>query len=214
MCICRAATTASRQTASSYSPRRPELPGPIYVHCHHGAHRGPAAVAIVALANQLWTTNAAEAWLHAAGTGTNYLGLYASVREFRRPAADTLKRLQSDFPERAPASRLVEAMVGIDNRWENLKAIRVAGYKATAQRPGPDVTHELHLLREHYREAQRLDAAAKRGMEFLKRLKLAEANAELTGDLLQRDSPRVELDRAFDSLRADCTMCHRRYRDN
>lgn len=190
------------------------LPGPIFVHCHHGAHRGPAAAAIMALAEQQWTTNIAEAWLHIAGTGTNYLGLYASVREFQRPATETLNQLPADFPERAPASGLVDAMLEIDRHWENLKAVLTAGYKATTQTPGLDAAHELNLLREHYREAQRLDAAAKLGVEFLKRLKQSEENVKRTGHLLQRAAPRVELDRALDVLHADCTGCHRRFRDD
>ena len=33
--------------------------GPLYVHCHHGRHRGPAAVAVICQATVGWTTNQA-----------------------------------------------------------------------------------------------------------------------------------------------------------
>jgi protein tyrosine phosphatase (PTP) superfamily phosphohydrolase (DUF442 family) len=190
------------------------LPGPIFVHCHHGAHRGPAAAAIIAMASQVWTTNTAESWLHAAGTGTNYLGLYASVREFHPPTASALTRLPADFPERALSNGLVEAMVEIDRRWENLKAIRAADYKSTAQQPGLNAAHELNLLREHYREAQRLPVAVSRGRDFIQRLAEAEAHVVSAEQFIASNTPRTELNRAFDALRTDCATCHRRHRDN
>src|SRR5262249_10275117 len=31
-----------------------DLPGPVFVHCHHGKHRGPAAAAVCALATEGW----------------------------------------------------------------------------------------------------------------------------------------------------------------
>src|SRR5688572_14564099 len=64
--------------------------GTIYVHCHHGLHRGPAAVAIICQARAGWSTNQATAWLKQAGTSTNYAGLFLSNLEFRPP---TLREL-------------------------------------------------------------------------------------------------------------------------
>jgi protein tyrosine phosphatase (PTP) superfamily phosphohydrolase (DUF442 family) len=56
--------------------------GPIYVHCHHGLHRGPAAVAILCQASMGWSTNQALAWLKQAGTASDYTGLYRAVEDF------------------------------------------------------------------------------------------------------------------------------------
>lgn len=190
------------------------LPGPIFVHCHHGAHRGPAAAAIIAMAGQRWTTNTAEAWLHTAGTGTNFHGLYASVRNFRIPPADALKQQPGEFLERAPSAGLVDTMVEIDRRWEILKALFDNASTEIGSREGlASLNHELNLLREHYREAQRLDAAAKHGLPFLNRLRQAENNAQLTADRLERNAGHAERVRALDMLRADCTECHQRHRD-
>jgi len=105
------------------------LPGPIYVHCHHGKHRGPAAAAIICMANNGWSSDQAETWLVAAGTATNYAGLYQVVRQFQKPTAAQLRSISSDFPETAKVSGLVDAMVDIDNRWDYLKAIRAAAYQ-------------------------------------------------------------------------------------
>src|SRR5690606_26674668 len=75
------------------------LPGPIYVHCHHGMHRGPAAAAVVCMANDGWTAAQATAWLHAAGTSTNYAGLFGTVRDFKIPSTETLRSVSTNFPE-------------------------------------------------------------------------------------------------------------------
>src|SRR5688572_2963573 len=95
-------------------------PGPVFVHCHHGLHRGPTAVAVICMANNGWTSSQAETWLKAAGTGSNYVGLYQTVREFRPPTAAPLNALPSELPETIKVSGLVEMMVAIDERWNHL----------------------------------------------------------------------------------------------
>ena len=39
------------------------LPGPVFVHCHHGMHRGPAAAAVCAMSKEGWDRRQALAWL-------------------------------------------------------------------------------------------------------------------------------------------------------
>ena len=81
------------------------LPGPVYVHCHHGKHRGPAAAAVCGLATEGWTEEQALAWLERAGTSPDYRGLYASAREFVPPTAEELGRAGDELPERAAGPR-------------------------------------------------------------------------------------------------------------
>src|ERR1044072_3259574 len=73
--------------------------GPVYIHCHHGQHRGPVAAAIVCMAEKNWSAAEAETWLRTVGTGTNYQGLYATVRDFRRPSAETVNSTPANFLE-------------------------------------------------------------------------------------------------------------------
>ena len=40
------------------------LPGPIYVHCHHGLHRGPAGAAVICMGTEGWTPEQAESWMN------------------------------------------------------------------------------------------------------------------------------------------------------
>src|SRR5688572_2727995 len=60
-----------------------ELPGPVYVHCHHGRHRSAAAVAVGCVYNGTLKAEQAEAVLETFGTGLNYKGLWKAAREAR-----------------------------------------------------------------------------------------------------------------------------------
>jgi hypothetical protein len=195
------------------------LPGPLYVHCHHGKHRGPTAAAVICMAKEGWDAVQAEAWLAAAGTATNYPGLYDVVRKFHQPSEEQLKRLPAEFPETAKVTGLVDAMVEIDERWEHLKAVRTAGYQASKDHPDIEPANEALMLWEHYREAQRLPDAAQQGTQFIGRLKAAEAEGREAERLLRlftagkKPEVRTQLDKTFDSMAKACSSCHEAYRD-
>lgn len=196
------------------------LPGPVYVHCHHGKHRGPAAAAVLCLATEGWTRDTAEAYLRSAGTSTNYPGLYRSIRGFRPPTAAELASLPAELPETAPVPGLVEAMVGVDLHWERLQAVRRAGYRRPADDPDAQPANQALILREQYREVRRLPEAAGRGREFLDAMEGAESEVQVMEQLLRGiggEPPGTELrellDRAFDVVGRRCGACHRKHRD-
>lgn len=195
------------------------LPGPIYVHCHHGKHRGPAAAAVICLADEGWNKAQAEAFLVAAGTATNYTGLYAVVREFQRPTGEQLQALAADFPETAKVSGLIEAMVLIDERWEHLKAVRAAGYRAPPEHPDIQPANETVILWEHYRESRRLPETIQHGADLLERFEQAELEAKEAEQLLRwfaaeaKPEIRTQLDRAFEAVARSCSSCHQAFRD-
>jgi protein tyrosine phosphatase (PTP) superfamily phosphohydrolase (DUF442 family) len=191
------------------------LPGPIYVHCHHGKHRGPAAVAAIQLCTDTtWDTAKAEAWLRTAGTDSRYAGLTGLPRTLIRPTPDELARAPSDFPAVALVPDLARLMVEVDARWDHLKLVKAAGWRAPPAYPDIDPPHEGVLLAEHYREAARLDDANRRGPEFARLLKEGEAGAR-EFEQAMRASP-VDPDRAgkaFARSAAACTGCHEQFRD-
>lgn len=197
-------------------------PGPIFVHCHHGKHRGPAAVAVMCMSELSWSPAQADAWLQAAGTATNYQGLYAVVRNFQKPSAADLQSLPTELPEVSKISGLTDAMVEIDARFDNLKAIRGAGYAAPKNNPDLDPSAEAVVLWEHFREAQRLPESAAKGPKFSAQLAAAETEAKKIETLLNdfskappetRASARGRLDKAIDAIASRCSACHREYRD-
>jgi hypothetical protein len=195
------------------------LPGPFYVHCHHGKHRGPTAVAVMCMANSGWTATQAETWMHAAGTADNYTGLFETVRHFQKPAQAQLGMVSTNFPETAQVSGLVDSMVKIDERWEHLQAVRQAGYVAPKNHPDLKPANEAVILWELYRETQRLTESTKHGIDFIARLKAAEKEAKEAERLLRAFAgapgaeTRAQLDKAFAAMRQSCSTCHKKYRD-
>jgi protein tyrosine phosphatase (PTP) superfamily phosphohydrolase (DUF442 family) len=196
-----------------------DLPGPVFIHCHHGMHRGPAAAALCGMATEGWGQGQARAWLERAGTDPKYKGLFATVDRFVLPTPEDLDRVaQGDLPERAEVPGLVEAMVKIDEHWDNLKAVEKAGFRTPQGHPDIDPPHEALLLAEQYRERSRHEDA--RGEEFARMLADAERDATALEEALRRygeaPSPaaRQAAEAAFTRAGRSCSSCHVRYRDN
>ena len=187
--------------------------GPFFVHCHHGLHRGPAAVAVMCEATAGWTTNQAIAWLKQAGTAADYAGLYRSAMEFRPPEAAALARI-IDLPEVAKTSSLVEAMVAIDEEFDRLKAAQKAGWSKIPNQPDLTPAHTATILWEHFRELARTDDTAKRPEDYRARLAAAESSAEQFRTLL-RDlkSGAAARDAGLQSVGKSCMACHKQYRN-
>jgi protein tyrosine phosphatase (PTP) superfamily phosphohydrolase (DUF442 family) len=192
-----------------------ELPGPVYVHCHHGTHRGPSAVAVIQLCTDpAWDRDRAEAWLRTAGTDPRYVGLVGLPRMLVPPTKEELAVTPSDFPEAATIPDLARVMVGIDERWDRLKMAKAAGWKPPKDHPDVDPPHEAVQLTEAFREATRLGDTTRRGAEFIRLLSEAEsATAELEKALRTTPSDPGRLESAFTRTAGACADCHARFRD-
>lgn len=199
------------------------LPRPVFVHCHHGKHRGPAAAATCALATEGWSRGQGVAWLKQAGTAPEYRGLFDSIAKFEPPSEEELKAVpDDDLPQQAEVPGLVELMVEIDRLWDRLKAAQRAGFRAPSERLELDPPHEALMLMEQFREAGRQDQAKARGAEFLDRVRNAEQQASILETALrafaqEQPSPArflAEVDKAFTAVGRSCTGCHSVYRDN
>ncbi len=70
--------------AESLAKAVSELQGPIYIHCHHGRHRSPAAASVACVSAGLIAADQALDVLKLAGTSKNYIGLYSSVAQATR----------------------------------------------------------------------------------------------------------------------------------
>ncbi len=187
--------------------------GPIYVHCHHGLHRGPAAVAVICEATAGWTTNQAIAWLQQAGTSADYAGLYRSAMDFRRPGAEALARI-ANLPEVAKTSSLVEAMVGIDEEFDRLKAAQKVGWSKIPNQPDLVPAHTATILWEQFRELGRTDESARHGEDYRTRLAAAETAAGQLRTVLQdNEAGTAARDAAFQAVAKTCAACHKQHRN-
>ena len=184
--------------------------GPVYLHCHHGKHRGPAAAATVCRATQGWSAGHAEEFLKQAGTDPDFAGLYWDVRAFRPPSAEELARLPATFPETVDTPALVDAMVEIDGHLDALKVLEKAGWP---RRGGPLAPAQpAVLIRELLRELARDPEIETRGAGYRAQLSRAEQAAETLHHLLEDGSDPAR-EAALKTLSSTCNDCHKAHRN-
>ena len=197
-----------QETAAKLVKAAQTADGPIYVHCHHGKHRGPAAVGVMCQATAGWSPQTAESWLQTAGTAKDYAGLYRSVRQFRKPTDDELSRLPSKFPESTEVSAMVDTMVEIEQRWDRLKGL------ASKAGIAPDAATEAVLLWEQFREAQRLPDTARLGKRFQAEMNHSEAAAARLREALKSNPiAHDDIRKAMAEISDSCKTCHQAFRD-
>lgn len=191
-----------------------ELPGPFYIHCHHGRHRSAAAVAVACVLTGSLQPSQAEDVLRTFGTGANYTGLWASARAAQRLPADQIKAVQVVFVEKAKVPPMAEAMVHVDERMEHMKAVQTAGWKVPPNHPDVNPPHEALQLQELLVELGRSEAAMAKPERF-RQLMGASASAvgTLRTALLAQPPDPAAAETAMRAVTASCTACHREFRD-
>ncbi|MFO1512175.1 MAG: cytochrome c [Verrucomicrobiota bacterium] len=189
-----------------------ELSEPFFVHCHHGLHRGPAAVAVMCEASAGWTTNQAVEWMHVAGTALEYPGLYRAASEFKMPAPAQLAAVKG-FPEITKPSTLVEAMVAVDEHFSWLKQSQKVGWKAPPGHADISPAHEATMLWEQLKEVARTKNTAERPEDYRTKLDDAEKSAEALHQLLKDGKNAGAMDAAFKTAGQSCAACHKQYRN-
>ena len=187
--------------------------GALYVHCHHGMHRGPAAVAVICEATAGWTTNQAVAWLQLAGTAPEYAGLYRSAITFRPPTTGELDDV-GELPEVAVTSSRIETMVAIDEAFARLKASQQIHWSPFPGQSDLSPASTAVLLWEHFRELQRTDNTASHPGDYAEKLAHTVGLADQLRTQLQDSKAEISTrDTALQSLGQACVHCHRQFRN-
>ena len=200
-----------------------ELEGPIYIHCHHGKHRSPAAATVACVSAGFLPHDAAAVILKLAGTSPNYRGLYEAADSARPLDAALLDQLRVDYREIAELPPIAEAMVDIEHRHDHLKALFAAGWKVPSGNGSDakqDPSHEALLLKEGFAELARTKAVREKPTRFRELL----AEGERASDDLEQalrlwkqaggqSSVPVEIGASFTRISKNCTTCHVEFRD-
>lgn len=191
-----------------------DLPSPIYIHCHHGKHRSPAATAVACVGAGLIGHDDAALVLKVAGTSESYRGLFQSADEAHPLDKALLDELKAEFPDVAKLPAMAEAMVEVEHVHDRLKAIEKAGWKTPADQPALVPDHEALLLREHFTELLRTKEVQGKPEAFQKLVQEAEAASQALEDSLK--DPATEAKRAselFLVVTNNCKACHVEFRD-
>ncbi len=187
-----------------------ELPGPIYIHCHHGKHRGPSAAMIVAMGTEDWTPIEGYAALQQLGTSPKYEGLYACVQDFKLPTTEQIESANNEFPERTLVNDVARAMVDVSHRWENLKLAKAVSWKSIPDHPDVVPAQEALILRETMFELVRNNQDLP--SDWVSESKVMEkAAADLEDAIRRNDVEAANI--AFDAGNESCNACHHKYRN-
>jgi protein tyrosine phosphatase (PTP) superfamily phosphohydrolase (DUF442 family) len=185
--------------------------GPIFIHCHHGLHRGPAAAAIARITLDGVGRDEAYTGLEESGCSPAYDGLFEAVKTFVPPTAEQLEAV-GELASAVRAQGIQETMVHVDESWDYFKALKAANWSPPADAPDKSPPHELTMLRELFAEMDRLDTAQAKGDDFMAHSRSAQEHVAALEEAWQSGDHAARA-QAFDGLKADCTACHATYRD-
>jgi len=190
-----------------------DLPGPIYIHCHHGMHRSPAASAVACVGAGFISHEDAALVLKVAGTSASYRGLFQSTKDVHPFDKALLDELKCEFPTTAKLPAMAEAMVEIEHIHDRLKAIERAGWKTPADQPALAPDHEALLLREQFTELLRTKELAAKPEKFQQLTKEAEALSRALEDALSTSTNKEANSRLLLAISNNCKACHQAFRD-
>jgi protein tyrosine phosphatase (PTP) superfamily phosphohydrolase (DUF442 family)/cytochrome c553 len=189
-----------------------ELPGPVFIHCHHGKHRSPTAAAFARIALDGLSHEEAVRELERAGTGKHYVGLYGAVRDYRPPTPAELDRMPADFPEVTPPPPLVETMVRMEQHLTSLQRAHAAGWRVPPGEAGGVPAHQALQLRELYTELGRMRDTRRRPADYRAWVRAGERDG-LALEAALRAGRGAEAGAALGRMIAGCGSCHARYRN-
>lgn len=189
-----------------------DLEGPVYVHCHHGKHRGPAAAAAGLVSLGALSAPDGVAFMKLAGTSSKYPGLYDCVRE-----AAPLTRAQIELVpmpgEVAEVPGFVAAMAQVSRAFENLEVLEQSAWGPSAEHPDLAPASEAGQLADVLRVLTERREPAGQPDEFYDWIA---ANAGLAQDLesaiVAGEDPQ-SLSARLQAIDASCAACHSVYRN-
>ena len=171
---------------------------PIYMHCHHGHHRAPAAAAMACVVTQRLSIPDALQVMKRSGTCPDYIGLWDSVRQ-AQPAAP--EESVVELVAVAQVDSMVEAMVQLDASLSELTNAGEQQQRAHAALQLEETFREL--LRNHELEGK---------ADFAGRLTQAESLASKLRIAIQ-DKDQTQTRSLTKQLQANCRDCHAAHRN-
>lgn len=172
----------------------------VYIHCHHGKHRGPAVAAIAAMIDDSMTNDEAEVLLGVAGTGSEYKGLWEAVRSFRGVPEDAVA---APIVPSASIPDFVSLMVSADSIFAQIGELMDADSDNVTE----ELFHQTLLLKESFREMARLDEA-KDFREWM----TASENLVVEFEKAHRNGRQAAM-KSFAEIKKDCRACHVKHRN-
>lgn len=194
--------------------------GPVFIHCHHGRHRGPAAGAMALAMLGQWTPEKAIEAMKLSKTSPKYAGLYQCVNDATPASEADFARLPDSFPRIAETPPMAELMARIQRTFDRLKFCRQTGWSTPDDHPDVVPAREALMLKEDFTEMLRMDADEMQDPVFAAMTEASmKASAELEtalNALNEADDLNgviQQADARFQQIQTTCISCHDLYRN-
>ncbi|HPF14794.1 MAG TPA: hypothetical protein PLJ12_11035 [Planctomycetota bacterium] len=202
-----------------------ELPGPFYVHCYHGKHRGPAAAAVGRMVlDGAAREEALAEMLQWCGTATNYKGLFDEIAFAEMPTAAETAAESFDFPAQHMFDGVRAGMIPMGRHWDELKYAAKHDWQVDPEHPDIQLAHEAEQcaeILEHCKNMADFDSPMPHSEEVLGWF---QSGHKGTIDLARILRSRGELEAqgvdwraqaadAYKVASSSCKDCHSQYRD-
>ena len=125
----------SEQRSRELAHAMATMPRPIFVNCHHGKHRGPAALCVGAIGSGDISTQQALDYMKLAKTSPKYTGLWHAADVARPLSEAELHDPGIELPEQAVIADRVGAMAELDRLNEFLWECADNDFKAPDHHP-------------------------------------------------------------------------------
>ncbi len=134
-----------------------EADGPVYLHCHHGRHRAPAAAAVALRALGRIDASRGRRILEVIGTSRDYPGLHAAVAEAKaEPTAVSDAVDPGELRPVAIVSDLAGGMADLDRIHDRLRLLAKHDWRTPPTHPDLDPIVEAGILTERFRSMAHL----------------------------------------------------------
>lgn len=192
--------------------------GKIYIHCHHGKHRGPTAVATCMILSGDLDQKQAMAYMAVAGTSRDYKGLWDSVAAIKREEVEAGNA--NELPDRVQSDDIAQHMAKLDRRWDEIQEQKRKSPVLNFDDPNKihqDAIAMMEYFRESARSVQR-DREGKWGdakslQVLVDHLLHSSETAEQFASAI-KSGDKKKASESFNSLAEQCKSCHEKYRDH
>jgi hypothetical protein len=185
--------------------------GTVYVHCHHGRHRGPAAAAIGLIGLGACTPEQGELLMRQAGTSPKYAGLWADVAGAATLGDEELAAAAPMLVEHAAIEGLPAIMAEMDRAFDHLDVLSQNAWEAPAHHPDLSAVSEAGHLSDLFRTVLADETLPTPSEEYARIMgRAAEQASRLERDLVNASAGEARA--AFEALGDSCNQCHAVYR--
>ncbi len=204
--------TISEQRTKQLAHALATLPRPIYLHCHHGKHRGPAAICVGAIGTGELTTQQAIDFMTKAGTSQSYHGLWRAADQAKVLDDSILFDTTIELPAQADIGNFASAMSEIDRLNELLWLCADNNFVAPDDHPDLAPASIAGQIGNLLRQLEADELTIDEGVLFEELL----IESRDLASTLETQISMSEIENAMISMNAfteSCVRCHEQFRD-